>query len=107
MRLRGCAQAGAGPGAAQVGVNGWLGRGGVGGVAPRPPPSLLAAIAPIVHCHSQSTPPAPPPYLPRRGAAQIVVATPGRLEDLLNDGALKLRDVSYLVLDEAGACLLV
>lgn len=34
--------------------------------------------------------------------AQVVVATPGRLLDLLNDGALSLEEVSFLVLDEAG-----
>ncbi|GAB4813419.1 hypothetical protein N2152v2_000465 [Parachlorella kessleri] len=40
----------------------------------------------------------------RKGAA-IVVATPGRLEDLLSDGACKLDEVSYLVLDEADRML--
>lgn len=40
----------------------------------------------------------------RKGAA-IVVATPGRLEDLMNDGACKLDEVSYLVLDEADRML--
>ncbi len=36
-----------------------------------------------------------------RGGVQIVVATPGRLLDLVNDGALTLASVDYIVLDEA------
>ena len=35
----------------------------------------------------------------------IVVATPGRLEDLISDGICKLDEVSYLVLDEADRML--
>ncbi|KAF2835676.1 DEAD-domain-containing protein [Patellaria atrata CBS 101060] len=37
--------------------------------------------------------------------ASIVVATPGRLNDLLNDGSAKLSDASYVVLDEADRML--
>eukprot|EP00873_Tetraselmis_striata_P046498 jgi/Tetstr1/466762/TSEL_011232.t1 len=36
---------------------------------------------------------------------EIVVATPGRLEDLVNDGSCKLSQVSFLVLDEADRML--
>jgi len=37
--------------------------------------------------------------------AQVIVATPGRLEDLLGRGAVSLRDVRILVLDEADRML--
>ena len=37
--------------------------------------------------------------------ASIVVATPGRLKDLLNDGSVNLGKVKYLVLDEADRML--
>lgn len=40
----------------------------------------------------------------RRGL-DVVIATPGRLIDLLNEGSITLRDVSYTVLDEADRCL--
>lgn len=40
-----------------------------------------------------------------RGGVQIVVATPGRLLDLVNDGALTLASVDYIVLDEADRML--
>lgn len=40
-----------------------------------------------------------------RAGAGIVVATPGRLEDLINDRACALDEVSYLVLDEADRML--
>lgn len=36
-----------------------------------------------------------------REGADCVVATPGRCNDLISDGALDLSDVKYLVLDEA------
>ena len=37
--------------------------------------------------------------------ANVVVATPGRLVDLINDGAINLGKVNYLVLDEADRML--
>ncbi|KAK9249397.1 P-loop containing nucleoside triphosphate hydrolase protein [Lipomyces tetrasporus] len=37
--------------------------------------------------------------------ANVVVATPGRLIDLVNDGAIDLKEISYLVLDEADRML--
>jgi superfamily II DNA/RNA helicase len=42
-----------------------------------------------------------PQMLDLRGGADIVVATPGRLLDLVNHNALSLADVQVLVLDEA------
>ena len=38
-------------------------------------------------------------------SAHIVVATPGRLNDLINEGAANLSEVKYLVLDEADRML--
>ena len=40
-----------------------------------------------------------------REGASIVVGTPGRIKDLVNDGELVLGDVDYLVLDEADRML--
>ena len=40
-----------------------------------------------------------------RSGVSIVVATPGRLEDLIGDGICSLDEVSYLVLDEADRML--
>jgi ATP-dependent RNA helicase DBP3 len=37
--------------------------------------------------------------------AQVIVATPGRLNDLINEGSADLSKVSYLVLDEADRML--
>jgi len=37
--------------------------------------------------------------------AQVVIATPGRLIDLMNEGAVDLSNVNYLVLDEADRML--
>ena len=48
---------------------------------------------------------AAPPHHPRLPKKQLVIATPGRLLDLVDDGALSLEDVSYLVLDEADRML--
>lgn len=46
-----------------------------------------------------------PQMMALRGGAQLVVATPGRLLDLLDHRALQLRDLSCLVLDEADRLL--
>ena len=46
-----------------------------------------------------------PQMMELRGGAEIVVATPGRLLDLVDKNALSLRDVSHLVLDEADRLL--
>jgi len=40
-----------------------------------------------------------------RAGVDIVVGTPGRLADLMQDGACKLQNVTYLVLDEADRML--
>ena len=46
-----------------------------------------------------------PQMMALRGGADIVVATPGRLLDLLDHNALKIGDVAALVLDEADRLL--
>jgi ATP-dependent RNA helicase RhlE len=46
-----------------------------------------------------------PQMMALRGGADIVVATPGRLLDLVDHNALKLADVAALVLDEADRLL--
>jgi ATP-dependent RNA helicase RhlE len=46
-----------------------------------------------------------PQMMALRGGADIVVATPGRLLDLVDHNALRLADVSTLVLDEADRLL--
>jgi superfamily II DNA/RNA helicase len=46
-----------------------------------------------------------PQMMALRGGADIVVATPGRLLDLLDQNAVRLADVQHLVLDEADRLL--
>lgn len=46
-----------------------------------------------------------PQMLGLRGGAEVVVATPGRLLDLIDRNAIKLDDVNLLVLDEADRLL--
>lgn len=46
-----------------------------------------------------------PQRMALRGGADVVVATPGRLLDLANDGALRLGDAGVVVLDEADRLL--
>ena len=41
----------------------------------------------------------------KKGNVDLIVATPGRLTDLLNDGGIDLSQVTYLVLDEADRML--
>mmetsp|Transcript_58629 Transcript_58629/g.110308 ORF Transcript_58629/g.110308 Transcript_58629/m.110308 type:complete len:561 (-) Transcript_58629:78-1760(-) len=49
--------------------------------------------------------PKPPQAQALRSKPQLVVATPGRLLDLMNDGAVKLGNACFLVLDEADRML--
>ena len=44
-----------------------------------------------------------PQMMAMRGGTQVLVATPGRLLDLVAHNAVKLSEVSLLVLDEAGS----
>ncbi len=46
-----------------------------------------------------------PQMMGLRGGAEVVVATPGRLLDLVRSGALRLNTVQHLVLDEADRLL--
>ena len=46
-----------------------------------------------------------PQYAALRNGAQVVVATPGRLQDLFDEGAVSFRRVTYLTLDEADRML--
>ncbi|KAL0045639.1 hypothetical protein WJX82_000399 [Trebouxia sp. C0006] len=49
--------------------------------------------------------PKPPQVKSLRAGADVVVATPGRLEDLVQEGSCRLSGVTYLVLDEADRML--
>lgn len=52
-----------------------------------------------------STPPLLIQVKALRQGSDVVVATPGRLEDLVQEGSCKLSGVTYLVLDEADRML--
>ena len=41
----------------------------------------------------------------QKAGCDVVVATPGRLEDLVQEGSCRLQGVTYLVLDEADRML--
>lgn len=49
--------------------------------------------------------PKPPQAKALKSCPQVVVATPGRLVDLMNDGSIKIGSVACLVLDEADRML--
>ncbi|KAA6424762.1 MAG: DEAD box RNA helicase [Trebouxia sp. A1-2] len=49
--------------------------------------------------------PKPPQVKALRAGADVVVATPGRLEDLVQEGSCRLSGITYLVLDEADRML--
>lgn len=78
-----------------------------------PTRELAAQVGEAIHSFSQQLPQAlkvavvfggvsiNPQMMHLRGGAEIVVATPGRLLDLMNQNALVLSGVSALVLDEA------
>lgn len=40
-----------------------------------------------------------------RNGVEIIIATPGRLNDLVNNGVIKVESITYLVLDEADRML--
>lgn len=46
-----------------------------------------------------------PQYAALRNGAQVVVATPGRLKDLFDEGAVSFKRITYLTLDEADRML--
>ncbi|KAL3134722.1 hypothetical protein ABBQ32_007725 [Trebouxia sp. C0010 RCD-2024] len=49
--------------------------------------------------------PKPPQVRALKGGVDVVVATPGRLEDLVSEGSCRLQGVTYMVLDEADRML--
>ncbi len=49
--------------------------------------------------------PQQPQVMKLRAGAELVIATPGRLKDLLHQGLISLKEVKYLVLDEADRML--
>ena len=63
----------------------------LGACLPSPPKTVVAVGGVSIN----------PQMLALRGGADIVVATPGRLLDLVDNNALSLADVQVLVLDEA------
>ena len=66
-------------------------------VDPNPTFDVRAANPPTTHRHRYGGVPKHPQVDALRKGVQIVVATPGRLIDLLHQGALSLSEVSFLV----------
>ena len=82
-----------------------------------PTRELAAQVGEVIRSHAQHLPQPPkvavvfggvsinPQMMSLRGGADVVVATPGRLLDLVAQNALKLASVGMLVLDEADRLL--
>lgn len=67
--------------------------------------SKFGSFADATCCVLYGGVPKPPQAKALRSHPQVVVATPGRLVDLMNDGSAKLGGTKYLVLDEADRML--
>jgi ATP-dependent RNA helicase DDX5/DBP2 len=67
--------------------------------------SRFAEFADVSCCVVYGGVPKPPQANALRKQPQVVVGTPGRVVDLMNDGALKVSNVCFFVLDEADRML--
>ena len=82
-----------------------------------PTRELAAQVGEVVRALAQHLSPRPkvavafggvsinPQMMALRGGADVIIATPGRLLDLVDHNALRLSDVTHLVLDEADRLL--